>query len=88
MDKINWSELSGNPNAIPLLEKHMDKIDWEGLSLNPNAIHLLCPLDYEKTKEANQTFREALMEYVLHPDRMVRFASQYDMELRNYVEFY
>jgi hypothetical protein len=33
--------LSGNPNAIHLLEKNQDKIDWRVLSRNPNAIHLL-----------------------------------------------
>lgn len=40
-DKINWSRLSRNPNAISILEKHLDKIDWSELSSNPNAIHLL-----------------------------------------------
>ena len=40
-DKINWEYLSGNPNAIHLLEKNIDKIDWYMLSRNPNAIHLL-----------------------------------------------
>ena len=40
-DKINWEELSKNPNAISLLEKHTDKIDWKELSKNPNAISLL-----------------------------------------------
>ena len=33
--------LSGNPNAIHLLDKNQDKIDWVRLSGNPNAIHLL-----------------------------------------------
>jgi len=33
--------LSGNPNAIPLLERNPDKIYWTRLSKNPNAIHLL-----------------------------------------------
>jgi hypothetical protein len=47
MDKINWDELSENPNAIHLLEQNRDKIswwnkiDWIMLSSNPNAIHLL-----------------------------------------------
>jgi len=41
IDKLNWSELSKNPNAIHLLEKNQDKIDWINLSCNPNAIHLL-----------------------------------------------
>jgi len=41
MDKIDWYNLSSNPNAIHLLEKNLDKINWEQLSGNPNAIHLL-----------------------------------------------
>lgn len=40
-DKINWSWLSQNPNAIHFLEENLDKIDWKMLSLNPSAIHLL-----------------------------------------------
>ena len=27
IDKINWYELSTNPNAICILEKNIDKID-------------------------------------------------------------
>ena len=40
-DKIDWCELSRNPNAITLLEQNPDKISWCELSLNPNAIPLL-----------------------------------------------
>lgn len=36
-----WYNLSKNPNAVPLLEKHLDKVDWGALSTNPNAIHIL-----------------------------------------------
>jgi hypothetical protein len=41
--KIDWSDISFHPHAIPLLENplHSDKIDWDGLSENPNALHLL-----------------------------------------------
>ena len=39
--KINWDDLSSNPNAIQLLEKNPDKIYWSWLSRNPNAIKLL-----------------------------------------------
>jgi len=39
--KIDWRVLSGNPNAINLLEQNQDKIDWSRLSQNPNAIDLL-----------------------------------------------
>jgi len=40
-NKLNWIELSANPNAIELLEENPKKIDWTYLSLNPNAIELL-----------------------------------------------
>ena len=40
-NKISWQWLSGNPNAIHLLEQNEDKINWDRLSGNPNAIHLL-----------------------------------------------
>ena len=53
INKIDWIELSENPNAIILLEKNKDKINWriqliskninkinwDSLSSNPNAIH-------------------------------------------------
>ena len=35
-DKINWTQLSGNPEALPLLEKNQDKINWKQLSVNPS----------------------------------------------------
>ena len=41
LDKVNWSYLSSNPNAIHLLEQNLDKVEWHNLSSNPNAIHLL-----------------------------------------------
>jgi hypothetical protein len=41
IDKLNWVELSKNPNAIHLLEQNQDKIDWKYLSRNPNAVFLL-----------------------------------------------
>ena len=40
-EKIEWDNLSSNPNAIHLLEQNPEKIDWIILSENPNAIHLL-----------------------------------------------
>jgi hypothetical protein len=39
--KIDWYELSLNPNAIELLKENQDKIYWNILSANPNAIELL-----------------------------------------------
>jgi hypothetical protein len=42
--KINWYELSKNPNpeAIELLKKaNLNELNWRILSSNPNAIELL-----------------------------------------------
>ena len=33
--KINWEDLSQNPNAISLLKENQDKINWKYLSANP-----------------------------------------------------
>ena len=41
INKIDWFDLSRNPNAIHLLEQNMNKIYWFLLSVNSNAIHLL-----------------------------------------------
>ncbi len=41
VNKLNWYVISGNLNAIHLLEQNLDKIDWDYLSGNPNAIYLL-----------------------------------------------
>jgi hypothetical protein len=34
IDKLDWSYLSSNPNAIHLLEKHLEKVIWVRLSLH------------------------------------------------------
>ncbi len=41
LERLNWNELSMNPNAIHLLENNVEYIDWKYLSMNPNAIPLL-----------------------------------------------
>lgn len=35
-DKLNWRNLSLNPNAIHILEKNLDKVNWDSLWGNPN----------------------------------------------------
>lgn len=40
-DKIDFSELSRNRNAIGILNKNIDKIDWDVISANPMAIGIL-----------------------------------------------
>jgi len=43
LEKLDWCELSTNPNAIELLKANPNNIDWMYLSANPNdeAIELL-----------------------------------------------
>jgi len=41
LSKLDWYWLSGNLNAIDLLEANQHEIFWEELSCNKNAIHLL-----------------------------------------------
>ena len=41
LEKLDWQELSDNPNAIPILEKHLDKVYWKWFSGNPNAVSIL-----------------------------------------------
>ena len=38
---LQWYFLSGNPNAIPILEQNQDKLNWNSFSGNPNAIPIL-----------------------------------------------
>ncbi len=47
-DKIDWYNLSKNPNllnAIHLLEKYPDKINWKWLSGNPNLLNAISLLE-------------------------------------------
>ena len=39
--KLDWDDLSLNPNAIELLKENQNKINWYGVNVNPNAIELL-----------------------------------------------
>ena len=41
LDKVNWHNLSANPNVIDLLKNNLNRVNWSGLSANPNAISLL-----------------------------------------------
>ena len=48
MDKVNWTQLSSNPNAISILEENLDKINWFNFCVNINAIPII-----EKNLESN-----------------------------------
>jgi hypothetical protein len=41
IEKLDWKKLSGNPNAIKLLDANPDKIDLFNLSGNPNGFDLI-----------------------------------------------
>jgi hypothetical protein len=40
-DKINWEQLSFNPNAIHLLEANLDKVNWNHACRVPGLIQLI-----------------------------------------------
>ena len=69
VDKIYWSRLSSNPNAIRLLEKNMDKIDWYNLSKNPNIF----TYDYEAMRVKCLVFKEDLIKNRFHPRNLNKF---------------
>jgi hypothetical protein len=72
-DKISWSHLSFNPNAISLLEQNQDKIDWYNLSQNPSIFE---PDYQEMSKDRTKIIYQELMEKALHPSRMLQWMEQ------------
>ena len=68
LDKVDWSMLSKNPNAINILENNKDKICWYNIAKNPNAIHLIKDrVEYEKQLNTDE------MEYYLRTGRRLLF---------------
>ena len=47
LEKLDWENLSANPNAIELLKENPKKIVWQNLSSNPKAIELLKKNQYK-----------------------------------------
>ena len=43
IDKINWTVLNINPNAISLLVQNIDKIDWNTILNKPNIFYMNKP---------------------------------------------
>jgi len=76
MDKINWTNLSSNPNAIHLLEKNNDKIVWSELSQNPSIFEL----DYEALEKRCNIFKEELIKKALHPSIIKRYLNHPDLK--------
>ena len=58
--------MSGNRNAISILEKNPDKIDWEAFSYNKGIF--VC--DYKYYKKRMDIHREELMKKVFSPRRL------------------
>ena len=70
IDKIYWPWLSGNPNAIHLLEKNQDKIiDWWYLSRNP----AIFTYDYDKIRAHCLIFKEDIIKNRFHPRNIPKF---------------
>ena len=81
LDKVDWGNLSQNPNAMPILEKN--QIDWYWINRNPS----LFQLDYSRMKENNKEFFKELVEKVFHRDRVIRMANMFQMDLYEYLDY-
>ncbi len=64
-DKINWVELSENPNAMSLLKENQNKIDWLEFSKNSNIFTYDYKLMKEKMKKSGIV--EELMAFIFNP---------------------
>lgn len=63
--RLDYVELSSNPHAMPLIERHLDEVCWEVLSANPSAVSLL-KKHPEKVNwgEASACLSEEMMEWI------------------------
>jgi hypothetical protein len=71
-EKINWGNLSHNPQAISLLDQPLAKIDW-GTSLPKVQDTLL-----HRASVRNKIIYQELMEKALHPSRVLKWISLED----------
>ena len=62
--------LSGNRNAVHLLENNIDKIHWEVLSLN---LSILDEYDYKSMTERCDIYKEELIANRFHPMNFPKF---------------
>ena len=56
IDKLDWTNLSYNKNAINLLEQNKNKINWKNLSFNKmckNATYNICLFNVFLLKNKN-----------------------------------
>jgi hypothetical protein len=94
LDKIDWEQLCKNPNGIFLLKNNMDKIKNGGnngfsfiyLSYNPNMLYLFFDYDYDLMKQKNNYFTSELIAYIFHPQRLLRFCKNINIEISDYLD--
>ena len=67
-NKINWANLTLNPNAMELLKEKQGKFYWYDFSQNPNIFTYDYKLMKEKMK--NSGIAEELMSVIFHPNNM------------------
>ena len=85
INKIDWSGLSRNINAINLLNQNTDKIDWYALSSNENIFEL----DYLSFKNRMDIIREELIIKIYHPIRFERYLNMgYDIADEQYIKIF
>jgi hypothetical protein len=70
-DKLDWTQLSKNVNAIQMLKENPLQIDWTHLSKNPNIFIY----DYDKMRDNCLLFKEDLMKERFHPRNLRKFSS-------------
>jgi hypothetical protein len=81
-NKINWSWLSENSEAIELLESNKNKINWYRLSRNPSIFKL----DYKKMRILFEPIAEEIIAKALHPKRMIRYMEQYNFDFEDWFD--
>ncbi len=81
---MDWETLSGNPNAIHLLEQNLDKVSWYWLCYNPNANHLIAPLNHIQMRENNKEFFQELVSFVCHPNWLNKCALRLNLDFIEY----
>jgi hypothetical protein len=72
-DKIDWTMVSQNPNAVHLLEKNQDKLDWHWLSGNKCIFE---PDYLAMSKDRTKIIYQELMERAWHPSRILQWIEE------------
>jgi hypothetical protein len=87
LNKVNWYNLSGNPNAIPILENNLNKfggnilLDNPEILVNPKAIHIVMK-NLDKFPVVYDRFWDVLL---TSPNI---FIDDYEIACRNYFKQY